>query len=181
MSRTQVGVALGMATALVVTVAVFTLAPGLPAPPAAFTATLDGRLRLGAAAALGPLASLVVAIGFVANRRFFSQADIDGAGLTDESPVVRIPRAVLANTAEQALLAIPIYAGLALTAPARELGLPLALASAFILGRLFFAIGYARGAAARSFGFALTFYPTVGGFVVLAARLIAGLIARYEA
>jgi hypothetical protein len=175
MSRAQIGVVFGMAAALLATVAIFTLAPGLPTP-AAFAPTLEGRLRLAAAAALGPLASLVVTIGVVANRRFFSAADIDGAGLTDESPAVRIARAVLANTAEQALLAVPIYAGLALTAPARELGLPLALACAFVVGRLFFALGYARGAAARSFGFALTFYPLVGGLLALAVRLLPALV-----
>jgi len=31
----------------------------------------------------------------------------------------------------------------------------------FVIGRILFAVGYAGGAPARAFGFALTFYPTV--------------------
>lgn len=30
----------------------------------------------------------------------------------------------------------------------------------FVIGRITFAVGYAGGAVARAFGFALTFYPT---------------------
>jgi hypothetical protein len=135
--------------------------------------TLEVRIRVALAAALGPLVCLAAAIGAVANRRFFSAADIDGAALTEPSAPIRIGRAILENTAEQTLLALPIYAGLALTGPAQALALPLLLSAAFVVGRGLFAAGYARGAAARSFGFALTFYPTIGGLLVLAGRLLA--------
>ena len=172
MSRAQAGVALGMAAALAVTIALF--AYGLsgasallgPAPP-----TLQTRIDVAIEAALFPLICLAAAIGVIANRRFFSATDIDGAGLTEPSPAVRITRAILQNTAEQTLLAVPVYAGLALTGPASALGLPLVLPAAFVIGRVLFMAGYARGAAARSFGFALTFYPTVGALLVLAGRL----------
>ncbi len=36
----------------------------------------------------------------------------------------------------------------------------------FGLGRLLFLLGYHRGAAARAFGFGLSFYPTVGLYLV---------------
>lgn len=172
MSRAQAGVALGMAAALAATFALF--AYGLsgagallgPAPP-----TLQTRIDVAIEAALLPLICLAAAIGVIANRRFFSPKDIDDAGLTEPTPAVRIARAILENTAEQTLLAVPVYAGLALTGPPSALGLPLVLSGAFVIGRLLFTVGYARGAAARSFGFALTFYPTVGALLVLAGRL----------
>jgi len=43
----------------------------------------------------------------------------------------------------------------------------------FSLGRLLFFLGYLRGAAARSLGFTLTFYPTVGLLVADGVRLLA--------
>jgi hypothetical protein len=133
--------------------------------------SLRQRLIVAAIAWIGPLASLFVAIAMVANRRFFSPADIDGAGLTKASAVLGIPRAVLANTHEQASLAVPVYAGLALALPTNQLVFPLLLSATFMIGRAVFALGYSRGGAARSFGFALTFYPTVAGLVVMALRV----------
>jgi hypothetical protein len=170
MTRTQIGVAVGMAAAFLVTVALFALGPEL-APDLVTQPTLGQRLLLAAMADIPPLLSLTAAIAWVANARFFSPDDIDGAGLTPEGPALRVPRAVLANTAEQALLALPLYSGLALTLPASQLALPLLLGGAFLIGRGLFAIGYARGAAARSVGFALTFYPSVGALIVLVMRL----------
>jgi hypothetical protein len=172
MTRTQAGVAVGMAAALGVTLAVLFYGAGLiPLALPSGEPPLSARLVVAAAAWLSPLAALTASVGFIANRRFFSPADIDGAGLTDESPAIRIPRAILANTHEQATLALITYAGLAIALPASQLALPLALSIAFAAGRIAFALGYARGAGARAFGFGLTFYPTVGGAIVLALRL----------
>jgi len=77
------------------------------------------------------IVALALSIGWVANIRGRSAQDIDGAGLTQESAAIRIPRAILANTLEQASLAIPVYTGLALLLPARMLALPLLLSAAF--------------------------------------------------
>jgi hypothetical protein len=135
------------------------------------------RWTVAAICWLGPLVALTASVGAVANGRFFSPEDIDGAGLTAESPRLRIPRAILANTLEQAALAIPVYTALALFLPVRQLVLPGLLSLAFVIGRIAFRLGYARGAAARSFGFALTMYPTVAGLVVMIvvlARRLAG-------
>jgi hypothetical protein len=163
MTRTQIGVVVGMAAALAVTIALFVVGlGGLVRSP------FDDRIRLAIAAALGPLVSVTAAIGFIANRRFFSADDIEGSGLTEGTAGVRVARAVLQNTLEQAVLAVPVYVSLAMTLPARAVALPLLLAVAFVVGRALFAAGYARGAAARSFGFALTFYPSVGALAVLA-------------
>lgn len=170
MTRTQIGVVAGMAAAFLITVTLFAFGPAL-APDLVTQPSLAQRQLLAVMAGIPPLLSLTAAIGWVANARFFSEGDIDGAGLTLEGPSLRVPRAILANTAEQVLLALPLYAGLALTLPASQLALPLLLGGAFLIGRGLFAIGYARGAAARSFGFALTFYPSVGALIVLVMRL----------
>ena len=46
------------------------------------------------------------------------------------------------------------------------------LAAMFGAGRLLFWWGYVRGAAARAFGFALTFYPSVGALGIAAVSLL---------
>jgi hypothetical protein len=173
MSATQRGVLAGMAGGFVVAVVLtwwcVAGSPGLVLTAHGFN--LKQRLVMAAAASMGPALSLAVAIGVVANRRFFSASDIDGAGLSAESTAVRIPRAVLANTLEQAALAVPIYTALALALPASQLAFPLLLSAVFVIGRILFAVGYARGAAARGLGFTLTFYPSVAGLIVAIARL----------
>jgi hypothetical protein len=173
MTATQRGVAAGMAGALALTLALtWWCAAGTPGLFLSLgEPSLRQRLVVAAAAWIGPLAALSAAVAVIANRRFFSAQDIDGAGLTLESAGLRVPRAILANTHEQAALAIAVYAGLAIALPTGQLVFPLLLSAAFVVGRLFFAIGYSRGAAARSFGFALTFYPTVAGLIVMALRL----------
>ncbi len=176
MTPSQRGVAIGAGCALIVTTALIAYgmggAPGLPAA-APLAATLAQRLTLAVTAWLSPIVALALSIGWVANIRGRSAQDIAGAGLTQESAAIRIPRAILANTLEQASLAIPVYTGLALLLPARMLALPLMLSAAFGLGRIAFAIGYRHGAPARSFGMALTGYPTVAGIGVLIWRLLA--------
>jgi hypothetical protein len=61
-----------------------------------------------------------------------------------------------------------VHLGLAAALPHPDV-LLVTLVVLFGLGRLLFWLGYARGAAGRAFGFALTFYPT-------AFALIAGLV-----
>ena len=165
-----VGMAGGLAVAMAMTFWCTAGSPGLVLSPHALN--LTQRLVLAATTWLGPLVCLAAAIGVVASRRFFSSQDIDGAGLTQESAALRIPRAVLANTHEQAALAIPVYTALALLLPVKQLAFPLLLSAAFVIGRALFALGYAKGAAARSLGFTLTFYPTVAGLVVVLLRAV---------
>ncbi len=104
-------------------------------------------------------------IGNVARLRFFSPDDIDGSGATSASPAVRDGRAVLENTLEQAVLAIPVHLALA-TLLQDPVPFVAALVGLFAVGRLLFWIGYARGATSRALGFALTFYPTMMGLVI---------------
>lgn len=178
MTPAQRGVALGMAGGLGVALALtLWCVAGSPGLVLSIHAVSTGRRwALAITAWLGPLLTLTVAIGVVANRRFFSAQDIDGAGLTAESHGLRVPRAVLTNTLEQATLAVPVYTGLALLLPANQLVYPLLLSAAFVVGRIAFAAGYAKGAAARSLGFTLTFYPTVAGLVVVALAAVRRLL-----
>lgn len=96
----------------------------------------------------------------MARLRFFSERDIGGAagGVGSE----RVVRAItmLQNTLEQAVLAIAAHVILAATFDRIELSVRV-LVGLFVAGRVLFVTGYRRGAAARSFGFALTFYPSV--------------------
>jgi len=174
MTPSQRGVAVGMAGGLALALALtYWCSAGSPGLVVSLHAlNLGQRLTLAVTAWLGPLACLAAAISVVANRRFFSSQDIDGAGLSQESAALRVPRAILANTHEQAALAIPVYAALALLLPAKQLAFPLLLSATFVIGRALFALGYAKGAVARSFGFTLTFYPTVAGLVVALMRAV---------
>lgn len=163
----QAGVLRGMlaaaALALVVGVVV------IVAPPAALVPLANTAERLAAAARWDILvvACLVLAIGSLARHRFFTPADIDGSGLTAGSDRAHLLQAILQNTLEQAVIAIGAHLVWAATMPPAWQAVVPAAAILFVFGRIAFVAGYARGAPARAFGFALTFYPTV--FMLLAS------------
>lgn len=151
----QVGVALGMAAALAISVAGLGTAL-IRGAPAGFDA------RLSALATLLTILGLWIGVlvGRVAMARFFSAEDFDAAAGRGGSPSVIRTNAVLQNTVEQAMLAA--FAGCAVTLLYE--GAPLIVATQtglFTIGRVLFWHGYARGAEARAFGFALTFYPSL--------------------
>lgn len=107
------------------------------------------------------LACLIVAIGNLARHRFFTPVDIDGSGLTNGTERAHVLQAILQNTLEQAVIAVIAHLFWAAVMPfGAQAALPVG-AVLFVLGRICFAKGYAGGAGARAFGFALTFYPTV--------------------
>ena len=74
---------------------------------------------------------------------------------------------MLQNTLEQCCLAFPVYVATAIVAPASFLPVVPLAAGMFLVGRALFFAGYAKGAPARAYGFALTFYPTVLLLVIL--------------
>jgi hypothetical protein len=122
--------------------------------------------------ALLPVLTLMVSIIRVANHRFSTPADIDGSGLTNGTPEVRVLRAVVQNTLEQAVLAVAAYAIWAVVMPYSWLrAIPIA-ALLFVTGRVLFARGYARGAPGRATGFGLTAYPTFGMLVTIGVVLM---------
>ena len=119
---------------------------------------------------------LLASIGNVARLRFFSAQDIAGSANTTASQTVRQGNAILQNTLEQVVLAVAVHLALAATLPRPEL-LITTLVVLFGVGRLFFWLGYARGAAGRAFGFALTFYPTAFALIICAVLILTGRAA----
>lgn len=139
------------------------------------SAILEQRLQLLALCALAPAATLAFCIARLANHRFTTPADIDGSGLTTGTAQARTLQALLQNTLEQVALAMPVYPAWVLLAPGRFTGLIATAALLFLLGRILFFRGYAKGAPSRALGFALTFYPTA---LLMAGALAAGGLAR---
>lgn len=107
-----------------------------------------------------PILSLFAGIGFIAHHRFFDRDAIDGDNPTCDRTLTAA-RAYLQNTMEQVLFAIVVWLVLAVVAPLHWLSLIPVLACWFLFCRVLFAVGYSKGAPARAFGFAGTFYPTV--------------------
>lgn len=169
--RRQSGVAKGMAAALAVVI--LTLLVGASIAPS-MSAT-DRVLRAVAASTVAAL-WLAAAIGHVAMLRFQSPADIDAAaGGHGDSPRVAIANAVLRNTLEQVVLAIPAYLALAWVVEGSGATVPM-LAALFSVGRTLFWAHYTRGAVARALGFALTFYSSVAALVVVMIALVGRLL-----
>ncbi len=116
---------------------------------------------------LVPGFTLLVGLGMVANRRFFSTDAMDGTR-APESKSLEINLRYNQNTLEQTVLVVIGWPLLALLLPLSQLGLIPVLAVLFGAGRIAFWIGYLIAPWARAFGFALTFYPTVAAYVWLA-------------
>ncbi len=134
--------------------------------------TAGARLAFALKADIFVFVWLVPCIGRVANVRFYSPADLAGSGLSEASPRIRVPSAILQNTIEQCLLAVGAHLGLAALLRGDELRLIPLLVVLFGVGRLAFWLGYPRGAGGRAFGFATTFYPTVGAYLLCVVLLV---------
>ena len=172
LSKAQTGVAIGMAVGLAATVGAFAWPNQPPVPSNA-----GARLEIWFACAVSACLWLLISVGRLANHRFFSPADIDGAGLTEGTARAKLLQSLIQNTLEQALLAVAAWGAWLFLAPEGRRGLVIVCAILFSLGRLLFFALYARGAAGRALGFALTFYPTVGLYLFLLPAVIARLFA----
>ncbi|MET3725147.1 MAPEG family protein [Sphingomonas trueperi] len=170
----QRGVAIGMASALLLTIVVL----GLVALTTHSGSAPTFPQRLQDALRIDLLVILWVAAGIanVARLRFFSEQDIGGSGGQQASEQIRIGNAVLENSFEQAVLAIVTHLIVAATFVGST-PLIAALASLFAVGRLLFWRGYKRGASGRAFGFALTFYPSVLALLASALANVTALFA----
>ena len=106
---------------------------------------------------LAPGLVMVAMVGRLAQRRFFDDSIIDGQDFALGSPAW-IDQKVLANTMEQAVLALVIWPFVATT-----LGgfVVLVMGVSFALSRLVFWVGYHLSPPLRGLGFAATFYTTV--------------------
>ena len=164
MARKQILIALGMLAAVGACVAAWRLALGHG--PAADPGAAE-RLALAWRWMLGPGLTLLVGIGVTANRRFLSEAAIDG-GEAPAGSAFDINLRYNTNTLEQTGLAAVAWSGLALPLQPRHLTLIPALAGLFVVGRITFWAGYLFAPWARAFGLGLTFYPTAVALVWLA-------------
>lgn len=118
-----------------------------------------------------PASMLAAGVLAVSNARFFSEAIDPLAGR--EGRLTQVCIRYLQNTLEQFVLML--VASLALAAnlePAQMTWIP-ALALLWTVGRIAFWVGYAIDPLARTFGFALTFVPTLGVLGYGVYRLIA--------
>lgn len=144
-------------------------------PPALFGLTegLDAGERLAFAMRwdVPVLLWLAGCVRQVSGGRFRSPKDIGGSAFGPPSAAIAVRRAVLQNSLEQAVLAIGAHLALAAVLRGRELTVIPVLVGLFLLGRIAFAAGYARGPAWRAPGMVLTAAPT---FVALA---VAGVLA----
>ncbi len=162
LSEVQQGVLRGMIVGAVASAVL--IACGALLNPAGYPLQLPLQHRFSIAAAGGAVLAfcLAVAIARLARHRFFSTQDIEGRGLHPGSLRAALLQALLQNTLEQSVLAFLVYLAWAARMPATTLSvIPLA-AAAFFVGRVLFFAGYEKGPAARSLGFTLSFYPTIG-------------------
>jgi len=157
----QRGVVTGMAAALFIALALLSIAAVTGVNRIAPSVSVEFRLNVLAASLMLPAFSLFICIARLAKHRFFSAEDINGSALTAGSSRAKLLQALLQNTLEQVVLILCVYSACAFSLPSQLLGLIPTAAIMFLVGRLLFYVGYAGGAHARAFGFALTFYPTV--------------------
>jgi uncharacterized membrane protein YecN with MAPEG domain len=169
-SADQRGVRKGAGLALVLTLIIFSAAwhfgIGWPVQPATDADRLAFVFRCEMATGF-VLWAMIARVGAM---RYFSPQDIGGVGRGAEGLRIAQARAALQNTVEQSVLALIVHVALALALPPNRMAFVVALVCLFVCGRVAFWIGYPKGAAARAFGFALTFYPTI--MALLAAFIL---------
>jgi MAPEG family len=172
---TQRGVARGMVLAIALAIGVFAVFYVLQWPHFTSEASLVPRLKLAALAGLAPAAILLLCIARLAKHRFATPDDMHGSALTEGTERAKLLQALLQNTLEQTVLAIPVYLAASLVLRERFLPLVAAAATLFVIGRIQFFRGYAKGAPSRAAGFGLTFYPSVALLLsVVAVALLQG-------
>ncbi|MBY0242346.1 MAG: MAPEG family protein [Burkholderiaceae bacterium] len=110
----------------------------------------------------------------VSSGRFHSSADIRGSAFGPPSRAISVRAAVLQNSLEQSLLAFGGHLTLAALLQGPELRLIPLLVTLFLVGRVAFAFGYAKGAAGRAFGMALTGASNIACFGLAIGLIVAG-------
>lgn len=162
LSGKQARIAFGMGAALIITLLLLAL-PGRGDPAAALPAAFR--------ALASPALCIAAGVAFIARGRFFDLAAIDG---DEGSPTIDLANRYLGNTVEQSVLAAMTWIAFAAVAPAHAASLLPILAMVFAVARALFAMGYAVAPWARAFGFALTFYPTLGVLILTLWRIVGG-------
>lgn len=172
LTKKQQGVLRGMVAGLVATLLAFGLvilvSPAALTPQQSFPATFGHALKWD----MLLIGCLAVNIGLLARHRFFTPEDIDGSGLTKGTPQAHVLQSTLQNTLEQTVLGLAVHLIWAVGMPQSWQAVVPVAAILFLVGRILFWRGYARGAPARALGFALTFYPSVVMLLLILGRLI---------
>jgi len=174
----QRGVLRGMAIGAAITAV--SIAAAIARPPEAL---IPGRLFANSieralAWDVFVVACLLANIAVLARHRFSTPEDIGGGAQSGGTARARALQGALQNTLEQVVLAVFAHLAWAALMPREwQAVVPVAVAL-FVVGRLLFWRGYARGAPARSLGFALTFYPSVAMMLVLLWRVVVGPITQ---
>jgi hypothetical protein len=151
------GIIAGAAITLVVIVGAILLAPiELPAD-----ASTGDRLAFAICADAFIAFWLGISVALLARHRFFTPEDIDGGGLSRGSETANVLQSTLQNTLEQSVLAVLVHLAWSILLPVTWISAIPAAVILFLCGRVLFVRGYRGGAASRSIGFALTFYPSV--------------------
>ena len=122
---------------------------------------LETRLAFWASTNLFVLLWLMYSVRLVSRGRFRSREDNRGSAYSRPSAAIAVAVANLQNTLEQSVLFMFTQLGLVLLLGADARPLLVASVVLFLTGRVTFLIGYPQGAAARSFGMALTAIPAV--------------------
>lgn len=172
----QRGVILASAAAIAICAATLLASyAGLPASTFGLHAGMSAGERIAFTVKVDLLIFLWLAgcVRAVSAGRFSSPADIRGSAYGPPSPAIAVRAAVLQNSLEQTVLAVGAHMGLAATLSGDELVLIPALVLLYLIGRVSFAATYARGAAARAFGMALTGASTIAAFGIAVAVLLA--------
>ncbi|MCA8954526.1 MAG: MAPEG family protein [Planctomycetes bacterium] len=150
------------------------LVPGLLPEPAA--TSMGEQLTYALRWELLPGATLLLGIALIARRRFFDERIIEGGPAPqapgEPLPALEIDLRYLRNTLEQVALAFVGHMALATLLNGDSLRVLGALAILFVIGRVTFRIGYAISPVARAFGFAATFYPTIGVYLYCCWKLV---------
>lgn len=132
---------------------------------------MEERLRLLALALIFPAICLIAAVGRMGNQRFREPLDRNAAVAETCSPRAEMLQAILRNTHEQAAIAFLVYTVAAILLPHQWLDAILYCSCLFLVGRIAFTFGYARGAGGRALGFGLTFYPSILLLLLLVAAI----------
>lgn len=157
MDRTQILIIGGTITALAVAlITVFYVQWGAPDP---LPQNAGERVAYAARWLLVPGMALFLGVAATSGLRFLLPDARDGQRQVNNS-AFEITQRYNLNTLEQSILAAVAWLGLALTLPLEDIGVVARLAVLFGVGRLAFWIGYVYRPWARSFGMALTAYPT---------------------
>lgn len=168
----QRGIRNGALAALMVTLAAFGSAIYFPLPYAEFSHFSDSKAVFAVIAVL-LAGSIAVAIMNVANQRFFEPLDRNAAAAGTSTERIAQLQAILRNTHEQVTIASLVYFIAFILLPVGWTDTIFVASLLFAIGRLFFTKGYSKGAAARAFGFGLTFYPSI---VLTALSLLAAFL-----